>query len=346
MSRDRSPIRSDSSPQIIEVNPSSSADPVKPEAPAVLDMSSKPTAAAAPIAASKDDEIFIVAEKEGNRPPAVGGGGRNSASSDHSIHRQLNGLEADRPHSRQSILHRGSPAVNSAAAAAAAAGGVANGPKPTGPYGHLPSASLPSSYYSRSHMGALSVADPFGRGPPHAAALPPHSSPYAGLDPRMSAGLQDPRTMAMLSAHGMLGTSGLNPFDPMASAMAAAAAADPFRDPYHRATMDLFRDPLREAHDRELLRLNELDRAKALSSLYPPSPYYSPAPPTSLPASMHKLVPGAAASAAGAPAGYGAAAAPGLAPPSLGLPPHLAGLSHHHLGAAQPPGQPYNPLRR
>jgi len=292
--RDRSPIRSDSSPQIIEVNPSSSADTNKQES-TVLDM--RMEAPAKQAAAPKDDDIYIVAEKEGNRPPP--GGGRTSATgSDHSIHR-INGLVDDRPLSRQSILHRGSPAVNAA---------MSNGPKAA--YGHLPPASLPSSYYSRSHLGALS--DPFGR--PNPGGMSAHSA--YGLDPRMAA-LQDPRTMSMLSAHGMLGSAvGLNPFDPM------AGLSDPFRD----YRMDLFRDPLREAHDRELLRLNELDRAKALSSLYPS--YY---PPTSLPANMHMPM-----------APYSTAS--GM-PGSLGLPPHLGGLGHP-LGAPGGPGAYKDPLRR
>ena len=263
---------------------------------------------AQPAVKAADDDIYIVAEKEGTRPPP---GGRNSAS-DHSIHR-INGLD-DRPHSRQSILHRGSPAVNAAA--------MSNGPKAA--YGHLPPSSLPSNYYSRSHLGALS-ADPFGRPNPGAAAAGLSAHPAYGLDPRVAA-LQDPRTMSMLSAHGMLGSAaavaGLNPFDPMAG----LAAADPFRDPYR---MDLFRDPLREAHDRELLRLNELDRAKALSSLYPS--YY---PPTSLPASMHMP-----------PMAPYSSTASGMPPGSLGLPPHLGGLGHP-LGAPGGPAAYKDPLRR
>ena len=261
-------------------------------------VTSRPSAPAANGGGGRtDDEICIVAEKEGR-----GGGGRTSANSDHSIHR-INGLE-DRPLSRQSIIHpghRNSPAGNGPH--------KADSPAVKAP---LPPSSLPGGYYPRSHL-LPPASDPFGRG----YGLPAHHH-------QMSAALQDPRTMSMLSYHMAAGARPPpSPFEMM----------DPFRDPYR---LDLFRDPVREARERELLRLGELDRAKVMSlaaGYQLPPGYY---PPTTL---THKMVPPHLSMA------YGG----GAVPPSLGLPPlglgHPLGLN----GAPGGPGAPQygkDPLRR
>ena len=315
-SRDRSPIRSDSSPQIIEVNPSKSESRKDDEN--VLDMrieSSLPRQSSRPPSASRgggdprrDDEICIVMEKEGIRgPPVITG--RTSVNSDHSINtiHRINGLE-DRPSSRQSLLHvhRNSPTVNGPH--------KSDSPSVKG-YG-LPPTSLPSSYYSRSHMLPVST-DPYGRSvlTPTSYGLPSHQmAPH-----HMAAS-----SMAMLGHHILGGVSirPPNPFD-------HAAALDPFRDPYR---MDLFRDPLREARERELMRLSELDHAKALQMAgYAMPGYY---PPTTL---GHKMVGPHLSSP------YSAASVP----PTLGLPP--LGLGHP-LGMNGAPGIPptysKDPLRR
>ena len=249
-SRDRSPIRSDSSPQIIEVNPAK-PDLVKTTEPSVLDMRvpqphpsdpkpsdlSKPPAGSvalpAPPANNRDDEICIVAEKEGNRSGA-NSGRPVSVNSDHSIHR-INGLVDDRPSSRQSIIHthRNSPVV--------AGSHIKSDSAAVRSYG-LPPSTLPSSYYSRSHLL------------PAAYGLPSAHHLAAG-SAGMAAYAQDPR-MSMMSHPAMLaGVRPANPFDPV-----AYGSVDPFRDPYR--TMDMFRDPLREAREMELMRISEMDRAK------------------------------------------------------------------------------------
>merc|ERR1719461_2722406 len=113
---------------------------------------------------------------------------------------------------------------------------------------------------------------------------PPTSYLYPGAQPRpgqppgpppASTPSHDPRSLAMFPH--MMGQSlrPPNPLDPYAAAAAAAVSypgLDPYRDPFR---LDLLgRDPLREARERELMRLGslgslgttmELERAKALS---------------------------------------------------------------------------------
>jgi hypothetical protein len=130
------------------------------------------------------------------------------------------------------------------------------------------------------------------------------------------------------------------PFDPYS---AAVSGLDPFRDPYGL----LARDPLREAREQQLLRLNplgslvnsELERAKALglagySSL--PTPGLPPGYPTTTTLSMMSKVP---------PSPYSSLyTSPSL--PGLGLPP---GLGHGAIGmngVPGPGGQYKDPLRR
>jgi hypothetical protein len=134
---------------------------------------------------------------------------------------------------------------------------------------------------------------------------------------------------------------------------------DPFRDPYR---LDLLtRDPLREAREREFLRLNplsslmnsELERAKAMSSFgYPVGlSGYPGYPASSLPA--HKLPP--PPHHLSSLYGHTTAAA---VPPSLGGLTHPGLTAAHHLGLNGVPGSaaaaaaaaagPYgkDPLRR
>ena len=208
--------------------------------PKPSDLSKPPTGGSTVPANSRDDEICIVAEKEGIRSAAAR---PVSNTSDHSIHR-LNGLVDDRPSSRQSIIHRNSPVVTG--------GGVLKSDSPAvrgGAYG-LPPTSLPSSYYSRSHLLPPSAAAAAYGLPAHHLAGSAAMAAYAQA--------QDPRLMGAHHAAAMLRPPA-NPFDPMAAAY-ASAAQDPFRDPYR--AMDMFRDPLREARERELIRISELDRAK------------------------------------------------------------------------------------
>jgi hypothetical protein len=421
-SRDRSPIRSDSSPQIIEVNPPSRQDetssghhrqdgndsspalgqrapdirlggfhsqegPRSDSAPFTPPLASGGSSSSLPPGRppslsdlnggrkSRDDEICIVAEKEGNRSVAAGAGrtGSGGQSEQHSLNRlhngSLDGLE--RPGSGQQqpsiLLHHHSSgsshhARNSSPAVASTA---SNGPSksdspsivkhipPPQPQHGLSSSS--SSYYGRSpHLGS----DPYSR---VAAGLPPSSYPLTShhyAAPGVAAGLHDPRSLsAMMPHHAMLGASaGLArpPFD--------YAGMDPFRDPYR---LDLLgRDPLREARERELLRLSnplsslmnsELERAKAMSSFavagYPPLSAAAAAGYPGYPSSTtlgHKLV--------GPPHPHhlsGLYAAGAAVPPTLGLTgPHPGLAAAHHLGLNGVPGSataaPYgkDPMRR
>ena len=222
-----------------------------------------------------DPDIAIIGEKEGTRSGANSVGGRTSVNSDHSISR-INGTGPPA---------RDSPTVN----------GIAKSESPavSRPGGHA------------AYSGLYGAA---GRG----------GAAYLGATPGLSHA-PDPRTLAMFPHLAPTQLRPHNPFDYPAAA-AAAASLDPYRaaaaaaaDPYGAALLG--RDPLREARERELMRLNplagpaalqpalnaELERAKALSSMvqgvglspagypglpgavpgYPPSPY----PP------QHKMVP-------------------------------------------------------
>ena len=446
-SRDRSPIRSDSSPQIIEVNPppprqdegplianhqdggttpllsstrppSALADSSSSSVPSAMgglppSSQQRPTAAAfrvqegprsdstpftPPLATSgisgtpsashrppshnsdlngsksRDDEICIVGEKEGNRSlSSAGGGGRTSAQSEHSISRLHNGsLESPGSSSGPSLLHhhnnhhrnsspavvgggKASPAANNGPAKSDSPSIVKHIPPPAQqqhPHGLSPSS---SSYYGRSpHLGP----DPYSR---VAAGLPPSSYPLTSHHyAAPTAGLADPRSLAMLPHHAMLSASGLGrpPFD--------YAGLDPFRDPYLMA-----RDPLREAREREFLRLNplsslmnsELERAKAMSSFgYPPglsAAGYPGYPATTMAA--HKMPPHPH-HLSGLYAHSAMHSAAGAVPPSMGVlsaahhHPGLSAAAAHHLGLNGVPGSaaaaaaavPYgkDPLRR
>ena len=183
------------------------------------------------------DDISIIAEKEGTRSS-----GRASVSSDHSITR-INGGQP------------GLDPVNGLKSDSPAASVMKAG----GHHGHPPTSYL--------YPGA----QPRPGQPP---GPPPASSYLASLAPPATPS-HDPRSLAMFPH--MMGQSlrPPNPLDPYAAAAAAAVSypgLDPYRDPFR---LDLLgRDPLREARERELMRLGslgslgttmELERAKALS---------------------------------------------------------------------------------
>ena len=348
--RDRSPIRSDSSPQIIEVGPSSKSDDHmvvggRSKEDAGLDMTTggmrpssssssrphpassvdKPGSRGAASSTGGDDEIFIVAEKEGTRPRGGVPTGPPSGPPDPMAahHRMVNGLVDDpRLHPRNSPAGLNGPggiAGHKPGSIPGMPGGVPPGSALTGPSA--------ASYYSRSLLGA---SDPYGMAAA-AASLPPTSAyslaaanhhqqmqlAAAGLDPRTAALMSQP-LMGNVPGAGSLRAA--NPYDPMSMAL------DPFRDPYR----DLFRDPLREARDRELM-----DRAKMMQlaaggySLpgygYPPSSVSAGHP-------HQKYVGVPSVSSSVMPSALGLHGLMGGLPPTHPTPPGLA--SHHSAAAA------------
>lgn len=130
--------------------------------------------------------------------------------------------------------------------------------------------------------------------------------------------------------------------------MLSLPGMDPFRDPYRAMAMYGSKDPLREARERELLRLNPLgsmimseqDRARMASLGYPP---VTAAPPglfgphssmgmlgaSGFPPHSSAAVAAAAAAAAKSPYGL-------YHPPPPGFPPGAGG----GLGSLGPPGMP------
>lgn len=269
-----------------------------------------------------DNDISIIAEKEGNRSGANSVTGRTSVNSDHSISR-LNGLDID---PRASHRDHGSPIVT-------------NGLKSDSPsIKHIPSTIAHQSYMY-----------PASQTRPAQAPVPPAMPSSAELLGRSSYGLaahhmappssmHDPRTLAMFPH--LMGQSlrAPNPFD--------YPSLDPFRDPYR---MDLLgRDPLREAREREIMRLNplgslELERAKALGLAgYPSLPTGYPGYPTATTlatASLaHKMVPPHLSSLYSSPS---IAPSLGFPHPSLG---HAMGLNG--VPGSNPQFNGKDPLRR
>ena len=182
--------------------------------------------------------------------------------------------------------------------------------------------------------------------PPVTSYLPPSLAPPAPA--------HDPRTLAMFPHMMSQSLRPPNPLDPYTSAVQSyAAALDPYRDPFR---MDLLgRDPLREARERELMRLGaaaanplgslvpgaaELERAKALqlssagypglgsAAAYPGYPATTPAHHT-----LNTL--------------YPPAASPALHPSLPGYP-HPTSLGYPGINGATLPGQygAKDPLRR
>jgi hypothetical protein len=354
--RDRSPIRSDSSPQIIEVGPPSKPDDhlhmgssssMRKE-DAVLDMTTRPTSSSSsrphpPSSADKpgsrgaasssggDDEIFIVAEKEGTRPRG-GGVAPGPHSGSDPMHHRLNGLDDPRLHTRNSPAMLNGPS---------GAGGHKPGSIPGLPPTSLAAANH-ASYYSRSLLSH----------DPYLAALATPTSAYslaashhhqlAGLDPRTAALMPQP-LLGNVPGAGGLGRPPANPYDPMS----AAAALDPFRDPYR----DLFRDPLREARDRELMDRAKMMQQLAVTGYSLPPGYYSTLPGAgsahAASSSLHKLVaPGmypppphsSSAAVAGLPPPIGLHGLMGGLPPTHPTPPGLSG--HHSASAVGLSGHP------
>merc|ERR1719356_861909 len=166
------------------------------------------------------DDISIIAEKEGTRS----GSGRASVSSDHSISRINGGQSLDPVNGLKS---------DSPAASVMKAG-----------HHHPPTSYLYPGSQPRPGQPP---------GPPTAA-----SSSLASLAPPATP-THDSRSLAMFPH--MMGQSLRPPnhLDPYAAAAAAAVSypgLDPYRDPFR---LDLLgRDPLREARERELMRLGSL----------------------------------------------------------------------------------------
>ena len=275
------------------------------------------------------DDISIIAEKpgEGNRSGANSVTGRASVSSDHSITRinggpasgHENGLKSDSPAGLKPPGHH-SLGAGAAHPAASPYGGLYPGPQARP--GQPPPPSAASSY-----LAAAAAAGQFTQPSP------------------------DPRTLAMFP-HMM--SQSLRPPNPLDPYSASYAALDPYRDPFR---LDLLgRDPLREARDRELLRLGagagaaslgslELERAKAYGlgaagagypGLAPPSAY--PGYPPTTYAAAHAAQAAASASLAHSHA-QKMASAHGLGslyPSSAGLHPGLAGYPGAALGYPGP----------
>ena len=266
------------------------------------------------------DDISIIAEKpgEGNRSGANSVTGRPvSVSSDHSITR-INGGPAS---GHENGLKSDSPASSGLKAhhslpAASPYGGLYPGARP----GQPPPPSAASSYLAAAAAGH------------HGLAPPSH----------------DPRTLAMFP-HMMTGS--LRPtLDPYSASY--AAALDPYRaDPYR---LDLLgRDPLREARERELIRLGapaslgslELERAKAYGlagaagagypGLAPPSAYPG-YPPTTFAAAQAAQAAASASLAHSHAQKMASAHGLGSLYPSSGLHPSLAGYPGAALGYPGP----------
>ena len=240
------------------------------------------------------DDISIIAEKEGNRSGANSVTGRASVNSDHSITR-LNGLDTNG-------LKSDSPA------AAALKAGAHHLPPAMPPGGHQPHSYLYPGSQSRPGQPPISTSYLAGHG--HPSLAPPPTPTH------------DPRTLAMYPHIMGQSLRPPNPLDPYAAAAAATyASMDPYRDPFR---LDLLgRDPLREARERELMRLGaaagplgtslELERAKALS--LSSAGFHHPS-----------LAAGAAAAYPGYPTSAQAAASASLAAHKMGVPSHLSSL--------------------
>jgi len=273
-------------------------------------MSSRSSTSSDPLMKRDDGEVTVISEKDGHTTIAhnatpngrISAGGERSPSLKSQPQRTPstgNVRPPTAPGSRPPPSTTASPSLASSLAAAAA-GHV---PPPPG----FPGASTPaglsslhdprSSFYAASLMAAASGAVPsFSGAPP--PALPPSSLyPPGAVDP-----LRDP--YRALSLYG--------------AAAAVAGAA---------------KDPLREARERELLRLNPLssmiageqERARLAAMAYPPSTSTAalfPPPPGSLPVAapgFPKVGAGTAPLGLYSPAG---AVTPGLLP---GPPPAVNG---------------------
>ena len=273
------------------------------------------------------DDISIIAEKpgEGNRSGTNSVTGRASVSSDHSITR-INGGPAS---GHENGLKSDSPA----------------GLKPPGHHSLAAGAPHPAaSPYGGLYPGAQ--ARPGQPPPPSAASsyLAAAAAGHHGLAPPS----HDPRTLAMFPHMAM--SQSLRPPNPLDPYSASYAALDPYRDPFR---LDLLaRDPLREARDRELLRLGagaapaslgslELERAKAYGLGAAGAGYPGLAPPSAYPGYPPTTFAAAQAAQAAASASLAhshaqkMASAHGLGslyPSSAGLHPSLAGYPGAALG--------------
>ena len=275
------------------------------------------------------DDISIIAEKpgEGNRSGANSVTGRASVSSDHSITRinggpasgHENGLKSDSV--KPPGGHHGLPPGAPHPAAASAYGGLYPGAQSRPGQPQPPSAA--SNYLAAAAAG-------------HASLAPPS---------------HDPRTLTMFP-HMM--SQSLRPPNPLDPYSASYAALDPYRDPFR---LDLLgRDPLREARERELMRLgagaaasplglvnSELERAKAYGLGAPGAGYPGLAPPSAYPGYPPNTLAAAQAAQAAASASLAAhkmASTHGLGslyPSSTGLHPSLAGYPGSALGYPGPP---------
>ncbi len=243
------------------------------------------------LAAANDCEITVISEKDGNTTIAhqpAGSGGSSTSSS----HHPTNGRA-----SVSSIHSERSPSVSSLKKESAATKSTLHGG------GRAPSAA-PASAAKATTAITTSTSSVFGAA---AGAGFPGLSPYAtGLIPPLP---------------------GASPLAPPSSLLAGGLAADPFRDPYRALSMygaaaaaaAAAKDPLREARERELLRLdplgsmimNEQERARLAALGYPPT---TPAglPPTGLPSSLYP-------------------------PTSLGMLPGASPLSAAASGLSKPP---------
>jgi hypothetical protein len=255
----------------------------------------------------QDSDITIVSEREGNTTIAHNGG-RSSADL-----RPPSANKRDR-----------SPSVNSQGG-----GGGKDRPR-SNPPNVRPSSAASRPTAAPPVVSSASSAMPpgFGGGFPGIPGMPPMSQ------------------ASNMYAHLMMGAA----YNPSAMfSPGGAAAMDPFRDPYrvlsmYNAAAAAKSDPLREARERELLRLNPLgsmimneqDKARlAAIGGYPQAPptpgFFPPPPPSSL--SMLGGFPPPPLAPPGSPMGAGPKAPPPGVPTShLGLyPPTTAAGYHPHM---------------
>lgn len=215
-----------------------------------------------------DSDISIIGEKEGNRSGANSVTGRTSVNSDHSITRINGGLDTHNSGHGSPLVTNGLKSDSPASKHLAGLPGVSPGYHLYPPGGHRPPGGPPPPHQDLLGRGGYPSLDP--RLDPRLAQSQADSLRLAQLtqaDPRLAqAAMVDPRMDPRLAAmypHMMPPSALARPHDPF-----AAYGIDPFRDPYSM----LGRDPLREARERELMRLNplgslvnsELERAKAL----------------------------------------------------------------------------------
>ncbi|XP_059090411.1 autism susceptibility gene 2 protein-like isoform X2 [Tigriopus californicus] len=272
-------------------------------------------------------EITVVSEKEGNTTIAHNGG-RSS------VHERSSSV---------SSLKRGhSPVVNNSAISS------------------KERLSNPPSRSGSDHRSATASLPPVSRGlhlPP--PPPPPGAVSHGMLFPNMNSAVSmaDPRS---LYANLMASVGSHIPVSHASSLFSLAGGGhggmlplpggmDPFRDPYRAMAMYGSKDPLREARERELLRMNPLgsmimseqDRARMVSMGYPP---VTAAPPglfgphssmgmlgaSGFPPHSSAAVAAAAAAAAKSPYGM-------YHPPPPGFPPGAGGGG---LGSLGPPGMP------